>query len=366
MATRNQYTPNEVTHPGATLSEKLQEIGMSQKEFALRTQKPEQTIIKVISAESALTPDMAVRFEDVLKIPADFWLRRQRSYDEAVARIKRNDAIAKALEWARGFPYAAMANKGWVKPTKKIEEKVAALFDFFSVAGHEAWEQYYYARQLKVEFRISLAHTPKSYSFAAWLRQGELQAKQLEVPTFNPKQFKVNLTSIKKIMAVHPDNFFEQLQQQCANAGVKLVYTPCLSGAPIHGSTRWINDIPLIQLSARYRQNDKFWFTFFHEAGHILKHGKKYISLENVTYDEKDLTKEEEANAFAIEWTFSEAQEQEVMAAAPLSEKDIVAFAKKFKTHPAMIIGRFQHRKLIPYTMGRQFLVPINLNEVTE
>jgi HTH-type transcriptional regulator / antitoxin HigA len=49
------------------LKEKLDEIGMNQKEFAVRTEKPEQTIVKVIDGRSALTPDMAVKSNQCLE-----------------------------------------------------------------------------------------------------------------------------------------------------------------------------------------------------------------------------------------------------------------------------------------------------------
>lgn len=363
MGKRNEYFPQTVTHPGATLAEKLDELKMSLKEFALRTSKPEQTIIRVINSESSITADMAVRFEDVLKIPASFWMRHQCFFDEAVARNKRKEAIAEATEWAKAFPYAKMASFGWVPATRKVEEKVEALFQFFSVSNHVAWENYYYGQKLKVNFRISLAHTNQPFALAAWLCQGEQQARQLEAQTFDSKTFKSNLEGIKEVMASHPDNFFEELQRLCAEAGVKVVYTPCLPRVPIHGSTRWINNSPLIQLSTRYKQNDIFWFTFFREAGHILKHGKKYISLENVSYDEKETEKEQEADQFAIDWTFTKEQEEEVLEAAPLSEEDIMEFAEKFGTHPAMIIGRFHHKQLVPYSIGRSFIMPIDLSQ---
>ena len=157
-------------------------------------------------------------------------------------------------------------------------------------------------------------------------------------------------------------NFFSQLQDLCLQAGVKVFYTPKMPKAPISGSTRWIKDTPVIQLTARYRQNDRFWFTFFHEAGHILLHGKKYISLENVNFSDADPVKEQEAHDFAEEWTFSKKQEEEVISAAPLSQDDIINFAKKYNTHPAMIIGRLQHMELIHYSIGREFIKSIDLS----
>jgi addiction module HigA family antidote len=83
----NQYLPQTVSHPGKTLNSKLKELKMGAKEFAVRTGKPEKTISHVLAGESAITTDMAVSFEEVLNIPAQFWLNRQNQYDEAIARL---------------------------------------------------------------------------------------------------------------------------------------------------------------------------------------------------------------------------------------------------------------------------------------
>ncbi len=359
---QNQYYPESVSHPGQSLSQKLEEMGMGKKEFAVRTDKPEKTISEVISGQSSITSEMAVKFEDVLKIPASFWLKRQQDYDEAKARMAREDIVKNASPWALLFPYAKMAAMGWVPKTRIVEEKVKALFSFFQVSTPEAWEKYYFERALLVEFRVSLAHSNKPYAVAAWLRRGEVQAQEMSSNEFSSKKLKESLPRIKEVMAGHPSDFFNQLQHICQKAGVKVVYTPCLPGAPIHGSTRWIGDTPLIQLSARYKTNDKFWFTFFHEVGHILLHGKKYISIENISYEGLDIEKEKEADDFAISWTFSEKEEEEVLRNRPLTSRDIVQFAKQFGTHPAIIIGRFQHKKLIPYNKGRGFIAAIELD----
>jgi HTH-type transcriptional regulator / antitoxin HigA len=165
-----------------------------------------------------------------------------------------------------------------------------------------------------------------------------------------------------------PADFFPRLQALCLEAGVKVVYTPCLPKAPIHGSTRWIHDTPLLQLSARYRQNDIFWFTFFHEVGHILLHGKKYVSLENISYDDLDRIKEQEADDFAVKYLFSKEQEQAVLEASSskVTLQAILAFAQKFQTHPGIIIGRFHHTKQLSFAVGRKYIVPIALDSPTK
>lgn len=362
MAT-NQFTPTIVFHPASTLREKLAEMGMGVKEFALRTGKPEKTIIAVLQEESSLTPEMAVLFENVTQIPASFWINKQARYNEYVARKKQEEALISAQEWAKEFPYAEMANNNWVPATRKIEEKTQYLLSFFGVASPDGWEKLYMQSELKVAAYTSLKHSHEAHSISAWLRQGELQAKETKTPPFDSKLLKENIPAMRKLMVEQPQDFFTQLQKLCFDAGVILLFTPKLPKVPLSGSTRWINDTPLIQLTARYGQNDRFWFTFFHELGHIILHGKKYISLENIDFAAADAQKEQEAHEFAVKHTFSKEQEEKLLREHPASitANDIVNYAKEFNTHPAMIIGRLQYLELIPYSVGREFILPIAL-----
>jgi len=361
MLPQNEYFPQTVLHPGTTLEEKLEEMGMSIKEFALRTCKPEKTIIAVLKGTSAITQEMAIKFENVTKISAGFWMRSQNRFDEYKTREKLNQNISQAADWTKEFPYSEMAKFNWVPPTQKLHEKTVNLYSYFGISSHEAWYKLYMENNLKVAAYASLKHTHEPHAISAWLRNGEIQAATIEASEYDKKTFEKSLPEIKKLMQKQPSDFFAKLQQICLIAGVKLLYTPKLPKVPVNGSTRWLGNTPLIQLTARYKQNDRFWFTFFHEAGHILLHGKKYISLENIDFKEADPEKEQQAHEFAEDWTFSKAQEKEFIENGIFTEQSIVAFAKKCGTHPAIIIGRLQHLKLIPFSAGRQFVVPIDL-----
>lgn len=302
MATQNQYFPQSVPHPGNTLKEKLEEMVMGPKEFALRTGKPEKTIIAILKGGSSITPDMAIQFESVTKIPSNFWMNHQRDYDEYIAREKRQVVIQKAVGWAKLFPLAELIKKGWLPSVNTVQEKTIEMLSFFGFSTHTAWEDYYFNQQLKVAFRISLAQTSEPYAISAWLRKGELQAMELQAKDYSEKKFKEALPALKQIMLKSPKDFFKQLQHICLEVGVKVVYTPRINKAPIIGATRWLNDTPFIQLTDQYMDNHSFWFTFFHEVAHILLHGKKDIFLEKVEYSDKDLIKEKEADEFAGKW----------------------------------------------------------------
>lgn len=352
-----------VFHPGVTLEEKLLEMGMSIKEFAIRTSKPEKTIIAVIRGRSSITTEMAVSFENVTMIPASFWLRKQLSYDEYVVRKNREAAAAASAEWMKKFPVAEMVKRGWLNTASSIEEKVQALFSFFAISTEKAWNDYYINQELKLAFRISLVHAKDPHAMSAWLRRGEIQAANISLnEQFDEKKLRSTLPRMKQLMVDDIEGFFPKLQELCAECGVKLVSTQCLPKAPISGATRWINDTPIVQLSNRYKRYDIFWFNFFHEIGHILLHGKKDIFLEHAGCVENDLVKEQEADRFASNILLTSNDEQEILKSHDYSVEGIKWAASRYGTHPAIIVGRLQHCNAIDYWQDQSLLKSICLD----
>lgn len=352
-----------VFHPGVTLEEKLLEMGMSIKEFAIRTSKPEKTIIAVIRGRSSITTEMAVSFENVTMIPASFWLRKQLSYDEYVVRKNREAAAAASAEWMKKFPIAEMIKRGWLNAASSIEEKVQALFSFFAISTEKAWNDYYINQELKLAFRISLVHAKDPHAMSAWLRRGEIQAANISLnERFDEKKLRSALPRMKQLMVADVEGFFLQLQELCAECGVKLVATQCLPKAPISGATRWINDTPIVQLSNRYKRYDIFWFNFFHEIGHILLHGKKDIFLEHAGCIENDLVKEQEADRFASNILLASNDEQEILKSHDYSVDGIKRAASRYGTHPSIIVGRLQHCNAIDYWQDQSLLKSICLD----
>jgi Zn-dependent peptidase ImmA (M78 family) len=128
----------------------------------------------------------------------------------------------------------------------------------------------------------------------------------------------------------------------------------------VSGATRWIANNPLIQLTDRYKTNDHFWFTFFHEAGHVLLHGKKDLFIESFEGYRPDLAKEEEANEFAAKWLLPEDFADDLPFS--ITEEDVWEIAEKYETHPAVVVGRLQHLGLVSYSFGSQFRIKVKLD----
>lgn len=308
--TRQLFDPAKlpvVYHPGEILEEKLQEMGMGIKEFATRVSKPEKTIIAVIKGKSSITPDMAVAFEMVTKIPAKMWLRHQKSYDEFIARQKRAHTLKEGLSWANKFPYAEMSSLGWfsgiIDSQDSSRNKVDTLCAFFAVSSPKGWEDFYLNQRLRVAFSITLAEACDPYALSAWLRQGEIQAVETSIETkYTAKSLRAILKDISDVRKSEVDNRNELLVSLLAQVGVKLLFTERLSSAPVKGCARYVYGIPCIQLAKEFESEEDFWTTLYHEIGHIVLHGKKDIFMENVNYGDKDPQKEKEADEFASIW----------------------------------------------------------------
>lgn len=361
MATTLEKAKSLLSPPGDTIQEHLDFIGMSQAELAERMGRPKEKINDLIKGREPITVPTAFQLENVLGIPAGFWLNSEKSYRKELYELNRQEELEKQYDWLGAFPVNQMRKLGWLPNTREKHVLVDSLLKFFSIASPQEWERIYIDKEVSVAFRTSLAHTQSPHAISAWLRQGEIQAKEIEIAEFDKKRFKDNLATIKELAFLMPDDFTQQLQSICAKCGVAVVFTQNLPKAPISGATRWFHNKPIIQLSGRFRTNDHFWFTFFHEAAHIILHGKKEIFLENVEGTVIDQDKEEEANAFAARLLLPEKELQKIMGTSPLDEKMIQEFAFKFRTPAGVIIGRLQHSGLIPFHMGNGFRQKIDL-----
>jgi Zn-dependent peptidase ImmA (M78 family) len=275
--------------------------------------------------------------------------------------LQKQEEFEKEKDWLAAFPINEMRKLGWLPDTKEKHVLVDNLLKFFSVASTEEWQRIYIDEVVTVAFRVSLAHTKSPHAISAWLRKGEIQANEIDLADFEKKKFKDALTEIKELAFLMPVDYIQQLQNICAKCGVAVVYTQNLPKAPISGAARWFHNKPIIQLSGRFKTNDHFWFTFFHEAAHIILHGKKDIFLENVEGTEINKEKEEEANAFAAKLLLTENELQQIIDAAPLNEEIIQEFSEKFRTPAGVIIGRLQHVKRVPFHFGNGFRQKMDL-----
>lgn len=329
-----------LSKPGDTILETIEHLKMSQVELAERLGKTPSKVNDIISGKEPITVNTALQLEKVLNIAAQFWLNREMIYREKLSRIEQEEALEEAKDWLEQQPTKELKKCGYIKSEKKDSKLVSELLQFYGVASTTLWENLYVQEYANTSFRKSPAHQSVLASMAAWLRIGEIEMRKIDLVVYDKDGFKAALIEIKKIVFEFPEDYATQLQEYCKAVGVAVVYTICLPKAPVSGATRWIGGNPLIQLTDRYKSNDHFWFTFFHEAGHVLLHGKKEIFIEDFEGYEADKEKEKEANDFAAKWLLPAEFENDLPE--KITEEDVKRIARKYKTHPGIVVGRLQ------------------------
>jgi HTH-type transcriptional regulator/antitoxin HigA len=339
----NQYRPDYLTPPGDTLSEFIDERGMSQKELAERMDRPEKTINEIIKSKASITPDTAIQLERVLGVPAHFWIQREANYQEYLARLRDQKQLSESIEWLNTLPVAQMVKYNWINLHKNKADQLNEVLNFFGVASLASWKAIWLSGEARASFRISLAHTNETGSIASWLRHGEIKAIGMSLPQYNERAFKDKLNDIRSLTINKLADIKGEIKKLCADAGVSVVFTPMIQKATISGSVRWVGNKPLIQLSLRGKFNDRFWFTFFHEAGHIILHGKKDIFLEGTEEDILDASKEKEADDFAANFLIPRDRIAEFIARGDKSPSAIIRFAKELGIHSGIAVGQLQN-----------------------
>ncbi|NTV67010.1 MAG: HigA family addiction module antidote protein [Chlorobaculum sp.] len=344
-----------ISCPGDTLAEHLEYTGMSQAELAARMGRPKKTINEIIRGKAEITSETAIQLERVVGIPANLWMGLERNYRLRLAEIDAAEALLETEAWAKQFPLAAMKKLGWSSFEDGIVSSAQAVLAFFNVASPEVYDNVCHKQLYATAYRMSEKCSKDPYAMAAWLRQGERQAESLQAAAYDKKAFEEALLDIKTRLVVMDDGFLAGLQERCLRAGVKVVFTPCLQKAPLNGSTRWLNDTPLIQLSDRFKRNDIFWFTFFHEAAHILKHNKKDVFIEGMEYSCDGKKKEAEADAWAGDYLIGRKEERRMLETPLFVKEDFERFAAEIGTHPAIVAGRLAKLGVIEHSVGHSF-----------
>jgi HTH-type transcriptional regulator/antitoxin HigA len=346
MVNTKQNTPILIL-PGETLVELLEEKGMTQAELAERMGRPLKTINEIIKGKTSITPETAIQLDGVFSVPANFWMNLESNYQVALARFNFVKKLEKEYKIAEKYPYKEMIKLGWISDVKDTKEIVQSLLNFFGVISlKNVIEKNIF---VGAQYRIS---TKKNYSkeaITAWLRKGALEAQKINTSDFDERKLRDSILTIKSLMFSHPNEFMPQLTKILADCGVALVILKSLKNAPINGVTRWISPKKaLIQMSIRGKYADIFWFSLFHELGHLLLHRKKdiYIDSEDEKVNKKQ---EDQANKFASDILILEMEYKNFVEKFKMF-RDINAlklFAKKNGVINGIVVGRLQNDEVI-------------------
>ena len=341
--------------PGETILETIKNLGISQTELGERLGKSKAKTSELINGKTSITNETARKLEMVLGVSASFWLNLEKEYQEEIVEIEKLAFFETCKEWIKEFPLPYLKKLNFLPETKDKVKLSETLLKFFGIASPKEWKNIYCEESMS--FKIELKHTATPQAVSAWLRIGEIRAREIKLKAFDKKKLKTQIKKMESLSKSPTEGWLEDLQNLCAEVGIALCLVSSVPKAPIYGVARWINkqSTPLIQLTDRNKDYNSFWFSFYHELGHILLHNKSEVFLEGLSDIKQDEVKEKEADNFAkkhlsipneklnglTNFTYlTEAQKKKI----------VFDLAEELQLHPSIIISQLQRYDIASYS----------------
>lgn len=337
MSTERRFNPDWASPPGETIYEILNQKGITADEFAKQIDSSLDSARRLLKGEVEISQPLANRLESVLGPSTEFWLLRERNF-------RQQKLGANFLE---DLPIRDMVTSGWIPPAKNRSELLASCLEYFGVTSIEHWTRKYRDVIEDTAFRTSPTFRSRTGSLASWLRKGELIADQMKTSAWNREKFRELLPKLRPLTRnTNPKQFIPELIELCADCGVGVVILKVPSGCRASGATRFLSDDKaLLLLSFRYLSDDHFWFTFFHEAGHLLLHERKMVYVDDDIGDSLSAD-EEEANDFAAEMLIPTDLRGDLEHLGP-DARAVMRFARRAGVSRGVVVGQMQHSGLL-------------------
>lgn len=329
------FTPDYAIPPGETLKETMESMGMTQKKLSIRTDLTVQSIIRNFKGEQPINYETANKLELVTNIPARFWNNLELKYREQLEKIKGLERLKSDIDWLDSMPVKELVKRGLIHNSKEKTELLHETLKFFGVSSVKSWQEMW--TEPKVAARRSTCFESIQEYAATWIRIGELIAKDIDCEPFDKTLFRNSLQSIRNLTTKHPKKFIPEMIKICAQAGVALALVPEIKKVPWNGATKWLNsNKAMIIVNLRGKREDKFWFSFFHEAGHVINDSKKELYIN----DDGNDPVEKKADEFAVNILFPDNTRNEIPFLS--SKAKVKKFAQKVNLSPGILAGQYQ------------------------
>ncbi len=342
LNTEHSFQPDWVSPPGNTICDILEERGIDKTSFCSSIGLGSVEFEKLLSGQAEITSTLARRLSNSIGASAEFWIARERQYRERV-QLATESQIIDDTAWIREIPYQDMVKFDWIPRGASLKEKVENCLKFFDVQSVWAWREQYKGILQTAAFRTSMTFEAMPGAVATWLRKGEIEAASIDCKAWNKESFSAAMSEIRPLTRKkNPEQFIPLLRDICKEHGVAFVVARAPMGCRASGATRFLSPSKaLLLLSFRYLSDDHFWFTFFHEAGHLILHSQKALFLEG---EGMDATQEEdEANNFSASILIPKDMEA-YLAQDRLTAMEVIRIARMIGVSPGIVVGQLQHR----------------------
>ncbi len=354
-----QRIPAEGFPPGDYLQDWLDRCNWTQTELAEVMGRPVTLISQIINGRSGISPETARELADALGTSAEYWLRLDGAHKLSKVR-QPDDAIVRRRRIYSKTPVKELIRRNWIEPSNNVDVLESRVARFLGVVSIDD-EPIVFAHAA----RKSTPYESASPAQVAWLRRAQQLAATLDVQPYSRSQFDSTIRELKTLL--HDAREAHHVPRVLANAGIRFMVIEHTNGSKIDGACFWLDsNAPVIAVSLRYDRLDNFWYTVFHELGHIRskdglnKHATLDVDLWAKPTSDKP-SHEKKADEFAVGTLVPQDELNDfIERVSPMySTRQVVGFSLIHKVHPSIVIGQLQYREELQYSQLRSLLVKV-------
>ena len=341
MSNYIEYRDKIAFHPGYYIKEIIDDSGLTQEDFAKRLDTTPKNLSLLIRGEQNLSIDIAMKLSRMIDTSVVYWLNLQNAYDALIAEFKSQEELDKERRIFELLDYKYFRDFFHLPdlPRKK-DEQIKELRKFLNVSTLFVFSR----RDMAVSFRSSTKELSEANIVKAniMVQLATNITLKTDAPKFNKKKFEDAVEYALTLTKEH-DRFYPLIKNAFEKAGVIFVILPNLPGSNINGATKKVGDKIMLMVNDRRLFADSFWFTLFHEIGHIIN-GDFGISFEKEKGEQ-----EIAADRFAEDSLIPADDYQEFVAKNKFTVSSIRLFAEKIDRDPGIVLGRLQNDKYVGY-----------------
>jgi HTH-type transcriptional regulator/antitoxin HigA len=343
----SEFQPNWASAPGDTIVDILTERNISITTLAENINVRAEQIQELIKGTIIINDEIANGLSKVLGSSSSFWLKREEQFRAAVERIKK-----KEVSWLQKLPIADMQQWGLIS---RSEDLLKECLKFFGVVNVSNWEFIYGDVLNRTAFRTSTAYESNPFSTIVWLRVGEIQASEIATDSFDRDKLMASLPALRECTKIKsPKDFIPKVRNILQQCGVAFAVSKTPQKCVASGAAMFIDgEKAMLLVSFRYLTDDHFWFTFFHELGHLVLHGNKKCFID-IDAEYLNSAEETEANEFSEEILIPQ-QIRTLYKSSRIDKKKIIQIAKEADISLGIVVGQLQKQKLIPLSYFNGF-----------
>jgi HTH-type transcriptional regulator/antitoxin HigA len=336
--------------PAMALQAKLEEKGWTQSELASIIGTNAQVVNDILRGKRKTTGRTATLLGQAFGVSEDYWSQLQIAYDVTAKRAeapKSHDTQRKAAIHSK-FPVRDMVKRGWIEKTNDLDYLESQIAEFTKYRFNYAPRQ--------------TDNTGKEPLRLAWIYKAYQLSRKIQVERFTEFGLSKALKVLREFLADPED--IHAIPEVLRLAGVRFVVVQGLAGSEIDGACFWLDEQnPVVAISLRRDQIDRFWFVLMHEIHHVkFGDGKNAVVMDEAILESPDRSQEEElVNAEAANYLIPNAEMEKFIARVypVFNPMQVLGFARRMNVHPGIVVGQLQHLGHLRWNQQTKSLVKV-------